>query len=386
MRFNMEQATQVKNSTSAGRRRVTGREVVLAVLAVIALLAAVFCFALYNAARVPADAAAKVNDSYLAEERVASEIAQYRMAYGLTDDTDFASALLSQNLNVSTFRQNIINQLALTDIIAKRAEELGIEPADEEAQAQLDATKRSLAFDDDEVWEQTLASYGLSEDFLRSQYLANFRQQAVFEVDVSRREPTEGEELAYIQQYLANTTQKHASRILFVGDDAYTRAKACHEWLQSEADEEGGITAEDFAAAVREYSDEEGAAATGGSFAWSGSGEMSEDITEVLEYLAVGSFSNPQSAGEDKVLEILYCDEEYTFPATEAISSIVELDVPEELEELIRTAATEAVWTQDCSAYMAALLLSARITYYPFPDDAVYAVNMALVSSEGSDG
>jgi hypothetical protein len=366
---------------SAGKIRVSKREIALIALTVIALIAAVFCFVLYNGTRVPADAAAKVNDSYLSEERVATEIAQYRLAYRLEDDTDFANALLAQNLNVGTFRQNIINQLALSDLIGKRAEELGITPSDDEVQARLDATKRSLAFDDDKIWAETLATYGLSVDLLRAQYLYDLKQQAVLEADVTHREPTEQEELAYIQQYLSNTTQKHASRILFVGEDAFTRAQECYDWLQGEADEEGHVTAETFAAALQKYSNEEGVGATGGAFAWSGSRLLSDDVMTILERLDVGSFSRPQDAEANNALEILFCDEDYTFPAAD---SIVVSDIPETLRALIDEVASEALWTQDCSAYMATLLLNARITYYPAPTDARYAVNMALASSRGN--
>jgi hypothetical protein len=351
---------------------------VLAVVAVLALAAAVWGFALYNAALVPANAAAKVNNSYLDEERVAGRIAQYRSAYHLEDDADFASALLAQNLNVDTFRQSTINQLVLSDLIDQRAEELGIVFTDEDAQVQVDAMKRSLAFDDDEIWAETLAGYGMSADSLRLQYLANLKQQAVCEADVARREPVEAEVLAYTQTYLATTTQKHASRILFTGEDALARAQECYELLLEAEGEDEGISAEAFAAFVREYSDEEDVEATGGAFAWSGSVVLSEDVTTLLESLAVGSFSAPQSAEADGALEIIYCDEEYAFPAADAI---VLRNVPTSLRELIEAATADALWSLDRDAYLAALLMDAQITYYPIPKDAAYAVSMALASS-----
>jgi hypothetical protein len=379
----MKQSVLTENTPgSAGRPRATKREVVLVVVAVIALLLAVVGFVLYNGALVPTNAAAKVNDSYLGEDRVAAEIAQHRKAYRLEDDTDFANGLLAQNLNVSSFRQNIINQLALSDLISKRADELGITFTDQDAQAQVDAIKQSMAFNDDELWSETLATYGLSVDSLRSQYLVSLKQQAVFEADVAKREPTAEEELAYIKKYLVNTTQKHANRILFTGDDAKVRAQECYERLRADAERDGGITTEAFATYVSEYSDEEGAAATGGAFAWSGSNAMSEDVMTLLENLPVGSFSAPQSVEADGALEIIYCDEEYTFPAADAITPDAVREVPQALKDLIDSVASEALWTEDCSAYMAKLLLDARITYYPIPDNASYAVNMALASSQ----
>jgi hypothetical protein len=380
----MEHAAQTSKApvqpspASAGRHHATKREIVLAVVAALALAAAVWGFALYSTALVPATAAARVNDSYLDEGRVASRIAQYRSAYHLEDDADFASALLAQNLNVDTFRQSTINQLVLSDLIDQRAEELGVVFTDEDAQAQVDAMKRSLAFDDDEVWAETLAGYGMSADSLRLQYLANLKQQAVCEADIARRAPTDAEVLAYTQTYLATTTQKHASRILFTGDDALARTQECYELLLAAKGEDEGISAEAFAAMAREYSDEEGVGATGGACAWSGSVVLSEDVTTLLESLAIGSFSAPQSAEADGALEIIYCDEEYAFPATDAI---VLHDVPASLRELIEAATADALWSLDRDAYLAALLMDAQVTYYPIPKDAAYAVSMALASS-----
>jgi parvulin-like peptidyl-prolyl isomerase len=343
------------------------------------MIAAIVGFALYSSERVPGDAAAKVNSSYLAEERVAERIAQYRTASSLEDDADFAQFLLDQNLNVGTFRQNTINQMALADLVSERAEQLGIAPSEEEAQAQVDAMKQSMAFNDDEIWAESLATYGMSVDSLRAQYLANLKQQGVLEADVPHREPGEEEVLDYLQENLAGTTQKHASRILFEGEDAYARATECHERL-SEAQAAGSLDEEAFAAIAREHSDEEGVEETGGLYAWSSSNAMDSDIMALLEGLDVGAFTGVESIEADGALEIIYCDVEYAFPAKDAIESLALGDVPETLRPLIEDAAADAVWTADCNAYLGGLLFGAQITYYPIPADAAYAVDMALPS------
>jgi hypothetical protein len=354
-------------------------------MAAVALIAAIVGFSLYASVYVPATAAAKVNNSYIAEQRVAERIVSFRAANSLTDDADFASALLARNLNVGTFRQNTINELAVADLIAKRAEELGIAPTQEEAQAQVDAMKKNMAFDDDEIWAETLATYGMSVESLRAQYLTNLKQEAVFEADVARREPSEDDVLSYIEEYLAGTTQKHTSRIIFKGEDAYERAKECHERL-SEAKEAGVFDAEVFATFAREYSDEEDVETTGGAYTWSAGNAMDSNIMELLDYLDVGAFTGPESVAADDALEIIYCDEQYTFPAKNTqseddISSFAALNVPETLVPLVEDAAAEALWMSDCNAYLALLLSSAQITYYPVPADAAYAVDMSLASS-----
>jgi hypothetical protein len=359
---------------------LTKREIVLAAAATVFLLAAALGFYLYGSSQVPQDAAAKVDESYITEKRVADWIAQYRAAYGLEDDADFAASLLSQNLNVGTFRQNTINQLALDDIVERRAGELGIDPADEQAQAQVDAMRQNMAFGDEGVWADTLSTYGLSEESLLVRYRTNLMCQAVLEADVARRLPTEDELLSYIQEYLAGTTQKHASRIVFSGEDALARAQDCSSRL-TELKDAGSLDTTAFAELARELSDEADADTSGGAYAWSGSTVMDADVMDVLKYLEVGAFAGPQSVAADDALEIIYCDAYYTFAAQADIGSLTLADVPSSLLELIADAATEALWTSDTNAYLAGLLAAAKITYYPAPDDAAYAVSMTLVSS-----
>jgi hypothetical protein len=362
------------------RQRVTRNELLFAIVAAIAVIAAIVSFALYNSGRVPAGTAAKVNDSYLSEERVAGWIAQYRTAYSLEDDTDFARSLLAQGLTPAAFRQNAINQLALDDLVSGRAAELGITPSEDEVQTQIDAMKQTMAFNDDEVLEETLAGYGMSVESLRLQYLSNLKRQAVFEADVARREASEDELLDFIGEYLASTTQKHTSRIIFAGDDAYERARECHEQL-SELQAAGEFDADAFAVFAREYSDEEGVELTGGAYTWSSGDAMDTEIMTLLEFLEIGSFTGPESIEADGAIEIIYCDEEYAFPSQAEISSLAIGDVPPSLMELIEDAAVEAVWTADCNVYLASLLAQAQITYYPVPADAAYAVDLSLAAS-----
>jgi hypothetical protein len=235
-----------------------------------------------------------------------------------------------------------------------------------------------MAFNDEEILEETLAGYGMSVESLRLQYLSDLKRQAIFEIDVAHRDPSEDELLGFIGQYLAGTTQKHVSRILFVGDDAHERARECHGRL-SELQAAGEFDAEVFAALAREYSDEEGVELTGGAYTWS-SDAMDTEIMTLLELLNVGSFTGPEAIEADGATEIIYCDEEYGFPPQADISSLAVGDVPQSLLELIAVAASDALWTSDCNVYLATLLAQAQITYYPVPADAAYAVDLSAAS------
>ncbi len=362
--------------SGCGKRAFTPREKALSVATAIAVALAAAGFGLFGASAVPADAAAKVNDTYLSEQSVADWIGQYRAANALADDDDFASMLASQGMTVSALRISAVNQLALSQLVCARASELGATPSDEQAQQQVDAMKAAVAFNDDDVWADTLDMYGFTEDGLREQYKTNLAQRAVCEHDVAHREATDEETLAYVQTYLANTTQKHAYRIVFLGEDAQTRAEECYGKLRNVAAD--GLTVEEFSALAREYSDEEGVGETGGSYAWSGS-SMDSEVKDLMEDLDVGSTTGIKSMQDGSVV-ILFCDEAYTFPASDGLSAMPE-GVPEGLLDEVALSASNMLWESDSDAYLASLLAKARITYYPVPSDASYNVDVALAWS-----
>lgn len=373
---NTSEGIQSNIGVPAPKKRLTLREKILAGVAGVVVIAAVAGFGLYACALPPASAAAKVKDSYIAESDVSTWISQYRASNSLEDDIAFAEALTSQNLNVSTFRQNAINQLALSLVISNRAAELGKTPTDEQAQEQLDSVKQSMAFNDESVWQETLASYGLTEEGLLNQYKTNIAERSICESDVVRRDASDDNLLAYVQTYLANSTQKHAYRIVFTGDDAATRAEQCMTELQA-LQTAGTLDTAAFAQLAKSYSDEEGVQDTGGSYAWSGAG-MTDEAKAALEYLEVGAISGTESVQSDNATEIFFCDTQYTFPSASDMAALPE-DAPEELMAEVREAAGDAVWESDCNAYLSSLLAAAKITYYPIPDGAAYNIDLTQV-------
>lgn len=362
--------------TPASQRRAAGgltlRERVLAAVAAVAVVTAVVSLVLYNTACVPPQAAAKVNSSYINEEDVAAWLAQYRAANSVSDDTDFASYLRSESLTVSDLRQDAVNELALNLLVTARAEELGVTPTDEQAQEQADAAKESYAFGDDEVWAQTLEQFNLTEEQLLEQYKVNLAQDAVCAADVPEHEATDDDILAYTQSYLADTTQKHVYRIVCSGDDAEQRAQECYEKLQALKT----VNAKKFAKLARTYSDEADVEETGGSYAWSGS-SMDDAVKNLLDGLEVGQYSEVTEGDDEGTYLIVYCDEDYTFPAADELEEMPD-NMPDGLAEAVAEATADALWRIDCNAYLAALLANAAVTYYPVPADAAYNVDMAL--------
>lgn len=370
-----------EETASAQKRRaapLSVRERSLAATAVIAVVVAAVSLVLYFGSLVPADAAAKIDDQYLSEAEVAAWIEQYRLGNGLDDDATFAQTLLNEGENVSTFRQGVVNQIALDMLVEQRASELGISPSDEAIADQLAQAKERFSLGDDNVWAETLSSYNLTEEKLLEQYRSNLAQAAVLEAEVSRRDATDAELLSYLQTNLAGTTQKHAYRIVFIGDDRSQRAQECLAKLDELA-ESGAVSVEQFSELAASYSDEQGASESGGSYAWSGASMIGE-VKDLLADLEVGEHTVAETVEADDALEIIFCDAVYEFPKAAALATVPD-DVPDELLDEVREAASEVAWESDCESYLASLLVRAKITYFPVPDDAAYNVDMSLAQA-----
>ncbi|MCD8199689.1 MAG: SurA N-terminal domain-containing protein [Coriobacteriaceae bacterium] len=379
----MEQGVQqgAAATTPASAQKNNGSRtaaIIFGIIAIVAIIAAVVGFVLYAGARVPADAAGKVDADFITEDEVGTWIGQYRAQYGLEDDADFAQNLLSQGYNVSTFRQNAINQLAMNAVIDAKAHELGITASDEDIQAQLDTAKANYAFNDDDVWAETLESLHITDEGLRKQYETNIFEDGILEAEVPEQEPTDEDIAAFMGEYLAGTTQKHAMRIVFSGDDASERAQECHKKLTA-AQKDGKLDKDTFASLAAEYSDEEA------DYAWSGN-SMDDDIMETVDNLDVGEASGIESIEADDAEEIIYVDEDYTFPkAKDGEDYAIPSDIPAGLLQEVRDADAQTLWQTACDNYLANLLGDAKITYYPMPDDAPYNVDMASANSSSAD-
>ncbi len=362
----------------------TGREKGLVVLSVILAIVAVVGIVLWRLAVVPSDAAAKVGDTYITESEVASSINQYRSSYSLTDNSSFASALASQGLNANTFRKQIIDEKATAMLVKARAKQLGLEPTSDEIDAQYNTMKSNMSFGSDEIWQQTIEQYGMSEDTLRDQILVGLEKQALYNAEVERQSASDSDTLSYAQSNLGGISQNHYYHMVFTGSDAQTRAKAAYDELTA-MKEAGTLSAETFSQMARERSNEENVAQTGGSFAWAVEIADNEDYYEICDDLKQGELSYPTAIESNGgATEILYFDTTYTFPSSSSISSLTKADVPESLWEVIRSKASDSLWESSCEAYLSNLLMAGKVTYYPMPDNASYNIPITVTSASDS--
>ena len=392
----MSDAAASKNKHVKSSSGLSPRECVLVVVTVVAIAAAIVGalaatgfgpFASLSSAQ-PTGAAAKVDDFYVMEDDVETYIEQYRASYSITDDDEFAQTLSDEDTSVSTFRKTAIDQLALNQLILNRAEELDVMPTDEECQAQLDAIKEALSLGDEESWAETIEGYGLTEEGLLEQYRVNLAQDAICAEDVEHRDANDDEVLAYLQNTLAGSTQYHAYRITVSGtdDDAVDEAEDIYQELL-EMYEDGELDVGSFSYMAFQYSDDEDVTEDGGSYAWTGS-EMDDSIKEDMEYASVGELMGVYTVEADDAVEVIYCDDSYTFADSDDLTELPD-DVPDALWAEVLDAAADEVFDTNSSSYLAWLLAQAEITYYPVPDDAPYNVDvyetMDLNTGEDAD-
>ena len=264
------------------------------VVAVLALVAAVVFGVLYASARVPQDAAARIDDEYLLESELSDYIAQERIAAQATEDADFARYLSASGLNVATYRINSINQIALSRLINKRAAELNLVTDDAEVDEQVKAYKKNLAFDDDEIWNDTLAQQGMSDEGIRKQLATNLLEQKLYDKEVAHRNATDDETLSYMQSHLAGQTLRHACRLCFTGSDGWERAQEVYEQLKTAKK----LDAESFEELGEAAAQEDESDLQQGPYAWSDEADLSEEVKNTLDALrakgcklAIGSSS-----------------------------------------------------------------------------------------------
>lgn len=349
------------------------------------LLAGVICLAAATVAlavltvlsAVPSGAAAKVDGFYIDEAEVEAYAQEFRARYQLTDDADWASYLLSANLNAGTFRQNGINQIAMNELIDRKAAELGVEPTDEEVQEQVDAMREEVAAGDDDLWADTLELYGTSEERLAAQLYTNLAEQAVYAAEVPVPEATDAQTASYVASAKASTTDVHTWRITFTGDDQWERAQECAERIALAGDE---LDADVFSGFALAYSDDADVEQDGGDAGWEAEGG-SDEYGEIAASLADGEVSEPTSIDADDCAVIVYRDASYTYPDADACEELDLGGLDATLADALRAQASDALWASDCDAYLANLLGAAKITYYPLPDGASYDVDITLAAA-----
>lgn len=190
--------------------------------AVLILAAAVLGFMVYKGALAPSSAAAKYDAfSYVDEDAVTDYIETYRAQVGCADDDElWAQYLAMYGMTPEFLRSTTVRQLIIDREVEKAADKAGLSVTDEELETYIQYMKNSLAMGDDEIWASTLSAYGQSEEGLREAYTLVLLKQKLFDSEVPVPTASDDDVLSYLETNLAEGgSYKHIYYLTIEGLD-----------------------------------------------------------------------------------------------------------------------------------------------------------------------
>lgn len=134
----------------------------------------------------PSGVAARVDSTTITEQEVADYINSYRTSYGLSNDANWAAALLQQGTSPNGYRLNTINSLVQTKVVDSTCSAKGITVSDDEINEQIDQIKSSYGIEDDDSWSSLLTQNSTTEEKLRDQIRMNLAEQKLYEQEVPK--------------------------------------------------------------------------------------------------------------------------------------------------------------------------------------------------------
>ena len=389
------------------RRKLVIALVVVAVLVVLGCAFGIYGYATGSLA--PAGAAAKYGTfDYLDESDVTEYVMTYKtqMGYGSASDDSWAAFLASYNLTPDRLRMSAVNELLSVKAIEKRAAELGITVTDAEVDATVEAFKDAYAFDDDTIFENTLAAYGQTLEGFRETERQALLKEKLLQADLTVSDPTEDEIRDTVKTYAAyyeSYDKENTADISQVPDGHTIKHSYCFsikleggepsladsEKVDSykKAFQEGDMTVEAFVSLVSEYCDVDEVKDAGGDMGWGADlAEYSETYANILEKTEVGGLS--PSFSDDGAECFIWVDRAYVVPYDEAALDSLDLTaMPEGLYNYFSDYALYINRSNLSSSYVADLVAKFDIILYPMPSDVPYNVDMsAYYVSESTDG
>lgn len=184
---------------------------------------------------------------------------------------------------VIEYKRSLLDTLIENELVRQAAEQEGVEIAEADIDAQVDATITD--FPDEDTFNEALASANMTMDDLRD----NVRDQLLYESLYDKVAPevdvTDDRIAAYYEEnkdlFVTGDTSQ-LSHILFETDD-----KATAEQILAEI-KAGG----DFAALAKEHSIDPGSGANGGDLGWSSTDAYVPEFKDAADALAKGAISD----------------------------------------------------------------------------------------------
>lgn len=347
------------------------------------LLALTGCAASEDAASLePGAAAAFRAGQTISEDEVTAYIDLYRMQAGVgEDDAAWAAYLGQQGLTAEALREATIRQLVIDKVVEERARQAGLAADGDEVEVRLDELKNTLAFGDEEIFEETLQLYGRSVDDMRALYEQELTQEALLAQEVPEVEPTEDEVAASTATaYPDGLSSKHvyAFHLESAGEEPSYEELA--QAQQALADfQEAGLTAEHFATVVQAYGAE--------------GGDAGYDVDPgTLSAMAQNAVADTEAGATSSVFlddhgyGFVWVDEVCEVPpATASAGQLAGL--PEAMRAFLDEQAAEQLWQEACLAYLNNLYDEAQVEVAPMPTGLSYDVGptAAQAKEDGSE-
>ena len=240
-----------------------------------ALLAAVLVVSMLALAGCDSDMAVKVNGETITNAQVDAELDAIKEQYPQMFEG------VDGDAREEDFRQRILDNLITNVLIRQAADDEGISISESDVDDEIDELKQG--FTDDDAFEQSLASVGMTLDDLREQIEDQLLTEAIVDFVSEDVEVSDADVAAYYEENMEQFQEPAAVRaahILFDAADKETGEEVL-------ADIEAG---DDFAALAKQYSTDEASAENGGDLGWPTTAYVSE-FQAALDELEIGDVS-----------------------------------------------------------------------------------------------
>ncbi|MGI6216199.1 MAG: peptidylprolyl isomerase [Coriobacteriales bacterium] len=311
--------------------------------------------------------AATINgDITISEDEVTEYITQLRTANGLEDDSSWASYLSSAGMTPESIRTQVIDTLVRQKLIEQDAEAKGITVDDSIIDSAVEQAKSY--YSSDEEWEQTLESYGLTEETFREGYRQQYIQSALEEQVISY-DLSESDIQSGIDEKIADYDgAKRSSHILV---DTESKAKDIISQL------DGGA---DFAELAEEYSSDTGSAADGGDVGWDKINSFVTEYQDGLDALDKGEYTS-EPVKSDYGYHVILCTDVFNYDSN---TTYTEDNIPEDIYSAIIDSIESEKKSELFDEYVSNLVNEADVEIADMPSGLPYDVDMSSASSSDS--
>jgi foldase protein PrsA len=242
-------------------------------------------FSVGCAEKVPADAVAKVGDTYIKKDVYDRQLSIFKKRY----EQMYGDKIWTVDIGGKTFLQaveeNVLEKMINDEVIKRYMEKEKIQITDEEVQKEYEQYKESIGKDQD--FNDFLKANNMDEEFVKEEVIRSGLYAKKFQEKVIGDTKLDDEKLK--KHYDENSSvynieQVRARHILIKQDekDAEKKAKEILEKLKA---------GEDFAALAKEFSKDPGSAAKGGDLGFFPKGVMVPEFEQAAFTLKPGEIS-----------------------------------------------------------------------------------------------